>query len=52
MQASPINIIVSSHVWVEDSKVVWIDGEVLEINGQKAKLQLTNGKTVRHCYYL
>jgi len=52
MQVAPINIIVGSHVWVEDSEVVWIDGEVLEINGQKDELQLTNGKTVIHCYYL
>ena len=52
MQVTPINIIVGSHVWVEDFEVVWIDGEVLEINSHKAKLQLTNGKIVRHCYYL
>ena len=52
MQVAPINIIVNSHVWVEDSKVAWIDGEVLEINGQKDKIQLTNGKTIRHYHYL
>ena len=52
MQEDPINIIVGSPVWVEDFEVVWIDGEVLEINGKKSKLQLANGKTVRHCYYL
>jgi len=43
---APINIIVGSHVWVEDSEVAWIDGEVLEINGRKAKIQTTNGTTV------
>ena len=32
MQVAPNNIIVGSHVWVEDFEVAWIDGEVLEIN--------------------
>ncbi|KAH9292877.1 hypothetical protein KI387_041931 [Taxus chinensis] len=45
-QAAPINILVGSQVWVEDSEVAWIDGEVLEINGQKVKVQATNGKMV------
>ncbi|KAL0651033.1 hypothetical protein Bca4012_093724 [Brassica carinata] len=40
---TPVNIIVGSHVWVEDSDVAWIDGEsnpVLEAFG--------NAKTVRN----
>lgn len=35
-----------SPVWVGDPEVAWIDGEVIEINGQEAKIQTTNGKTV------
>ncbi|XP_057816575.1 myosin-17 isoform X2 [Cryptomeria japonica] len=44
--ASRVNIVVGSHVWVEDPEVAWIDGEVIEINGAEAKIQTTNGKTV------
>ena len=47
MQTTPVNIVVGSPVWVEDPEVAWIDGEVFEINGQEAKIQTTNGKTVR-----
>ncbi|KAH9318468.1 hypothetical protein KI387_020237 [Taxus chinensis] len=46
MQASRVNIVVGSHVWVEDPEVAWIDGEVFEINGDEAKIQTTNRKTV------
>ncbi|RYR03103.1 hypothetical protein Ahy_B06g081929 isoform B [Arachis hypogaea] len=38
--------IVGSHVWVEDSEVAWIDGEVLEVNGEEVKVSCTSGKTV------
>ncbi|KAI9077069.1 hypothetical protein K1719_040891 [Acacia pycnantha] len=30
--SAPVNIIVGSHVWVEDSTQAWIDGEVFKIN--------------------
>ncbi|KAL8224936.1 hypothetical protein R6Q57_017493 [Mikania cordata] len=40
------NIIVGSQVWVEDPLVVWIDGEVLNINGEEAEIQITDGKKV------
>ncbi|WJX79127.1 Myosin-6 [Trifolium repens] len=38
--------IVGTHVWVEDSEVAWIDGEVLELNGEEIKVLCTSGKTV------
>ncbi|KAI0494609.1 hypothetical protein KFK09_024750 [Dendrobium nobile] len=41
-----INIIVGSHVWIEDSAVSWTDGRVTKITGQEAEIQTTNGKTV------
>eukprot|EP01018_Ginkgo_biloba_P004122 Gb_41098 [translate_table: standard] len=46
LKAAPVNIVVGSHVWVEDPEVAWIDGEVLEINGQKIQIQTTSGKMV------
>lgn len=51
LQGTPVNIIVGSHVWVEDPEVAWIDSEVKEINGRDATLiSTTNGKTVRYLY--
>lgn len=44
--AAPVNIIVGSHVWVEDPKLAWIDGEVIRISGQEVHVRTTNGKTV------
>ncbi|KAI3772786.1 hypothetical protein L6452_03979 [Arctium lappa] len=44
--AAPVNIIVGSHVWVEDPALAWIDGEVVRINGQELHVNTTNGKTV------
>ncbi|KAH0909935.1 hypothetical protein HID58_033256, partial [Brassica napus] len=41
---TPVNIIVGSHVWVEDTDVAWIDGQVEKINGQDVEVQATNGK--------
>lgn len=48
LQGIPVNIIVGSHVWVEDPEVAWIDGEVEKINGEEVVIQATIGKTVRH----
>ncbi|CAH8271730.1 unnamed protein product [Arabidopsis lyrata] len=42
----PVNIIVGSHVWIEDPGAAWIDGEVVKINGEEVHAQTTNGKTV------
>ncbi|KAI4333233.1 hypothetical protein L6164_018067 [Bauhinia variegata] len=44
---TPVNIIVGSHVWVEDPEEAWIDGEVTEIKGRDATIFVTtNGKTM------
>ncbi|PPD96992.1 hypothetical protein GOBAR_DD05941 [Gossypium barbadense] len=45
VQAAPVNIIVGSHVWVEDPTLAWIDGEVFKISGEEVHVQTTNGKT-------
>ncbi|RID68801.1 hypothetical protein BRARA_C00938 [Brassica rapa] len=42
----PVNIIVGSHVWIEDPGLAWIDGEVVKISGEEVHVQTTNGKTV------
>jgi hypothetical protein len=47
MQAAPVNIVVGSHVWVEDPVVAWIDGEVTRINDHEVYVNIANGKTVR-----
>ncbi|GMH17584.1 hypothetical protein Nepgr_019425 [Nepenthes gracilis] len=44
--ASPVNIIVGSHVWVEDPEIAWIDGEVIRINVDEVHVLTTNGKKV------
>lgn len=46
IQGTPVNIIVGSHVWVEDPEDAWIDGEVIAIKGRDATIVATNGKTV------
>ncbi|XP_073223667.1 myosin-9-like isoform X2 [Cicer arietinum] len=43
---TPVNIIVGSHVWIEDPEVAWIDGQVSDINGNDAEIVTTNGKKV------
>ncbi|XP_020239116.1 myosin-6 [Cajanus cajan] len=44
--ATAANPAVGSQVWVEDSQVAWIDGEVLEVKGEEIKVLCTSGKTV------
>lgn len=44
--ATPGNIVVGSHVWVEDPVLAWIDGEVLLIKGHDIRVRATNGKTI------
>ncbi|XP_062155065.1 myosin-17-like [Alnus glutinosa] len=44
--AAPVNVVVGSHVWVEDPVVAWIDGEVTRINGHEVLVNTANGKTV------
>ena len=45
-QVAPVNIIVGSHVWVEDPALAWIDGEVFKISGEEVHVHTTNGKIV------
>ncbi|KAL6526639.1 hypothetical protein OROGR_015729 [Orobanche gracilis] len=40
------SIAVGSQVWVEDPDVAWIDGEVVEVNGDEIKVNTTSEKTV------
>ncbi|KAG8055648.1 hypothetical protein GUJ93_ZPchr0001g33025 [Zizania palustris] len=44
--ASMLNIVIGSHVWVEDKDLAWIDGEVFRIDGKNAHIHTTKGKTV------
>ncbi|XP_042444067.1 myosin-17-like [Zingiber officinale] len=44
--ASPDNISVGSHVWIEDPVVAWVDGEVFKIRGHQVHVRTTNGKMV------
>ncbi|KAL6535163.1 hypothetical protein OROMI_026537 [Orobanche minor] len=39
------SIAVGSQVWVEDPDVAWIDGEVVEVNGDEIKVNTTSEKT-------
>nr|GMD55840.1 myosin-11 isoform X1 [Ipomoea batatas] len=40
-----VNIIVGSHVWIEDPDIAWLDGEVNKISGNEAEIQTSDGKT-------
>lgn len=44
--ATPCNIVVGTHVWVEDPVLAWMDGEVFQINGHDIHVRTINGKTV------
>ncbi|CAL9163951.1 unnamed protein product [Musa hybrid cultivar] len=44
--ANQIHLAVGSHVWTEDSDVAWIDGEVLEVNGDEVNICCTDEKVV------
>lgn len=46
LQGTAVNIIVGTHVWVEDPTVAWIDGQVSKINGKEVAIETTNGKKV------
>ncbi|KAK1264607.1 hypothetical protein QJS04_geneDACA017858 [Acorus gramineus] len=46
LQAAPVNIVVGSHVWIEDPVLAWIDGEVFRIDGHNVHVRATNGKMV------
>ncbi|KAL4325114.1 hypothetical protein GQ457_11G003420 [Hibiscus cannabinus] len=44
--ATTTSLAVGSLVWVEDSDIAWIDGEVMQVNGENIKVLCTSGKTV------
>ncbi|XP_039812353.1 myosin-11-like isoform X5 [Panicum virgatum] len=44
--ASMLNIVIGSHVWVEDKDLAWVDGEVSRIDGQNAHVRTTKGEMV------
>jgi myosin V len=44
-QGSQTHIVVGSQVWVEDPVEAWIDGEVVDINGDEISIN-NSGKTV------
>lgn len=46
MQAEAVNIILGTHVWVEDPNICWIDGQVTKINKQEVEVETTDGKKV------
>ncbi|KAH0450435.1 hypothetical protein IEQ34_021127 [Dendrobium chrysotoxum] len=45
-RATPGNIVVGTHVWVEDPVLAWIDGEVVQIKGNEIHVRTIKGKTV------
>lgn len=47
MQGALFNIIVGSHVWVEDPDIAWIDGQVKNVKGDEVEVQLSEEKTVK-----
>ncbi|KAK8541561.1 hypothetical protein V6N12_014192 [Hibiscus sabdariffa] len=44
--ATTTSLAVGSLVWVEDSEIAWVDGEVMQLNGENIKVLCTSGKTV------
>lgn len=46
LQDKPANIVVGSQIWVGDIDSVWIDGLVLNITGEDAEIQTSDGRQV------
>lgn len=46
MQTSSGSVVVGSHVWIEHPEVAWLDGEVVEINGEDITVLCTTGEKV------
>ncbi|KAJ8451192.1 hypothetical protein Cgig2_013964 [Carnegiea gigantea] len=46
LKAATVNFVTGSLVWVEDPEEAWIDGEIVEVNGEDIKINCTTGKTV------
>lgn len=49
-QAGAFSPVVGSLVWLEDPDVAWMDGEVVEVNGEEVKVLCTSGKMVGALY--
>ncbi|XP_038897457.1 myosin-11 isoform X2 [Benincasa hispida] len=43
---NPVNIVVGSQIWVGDIDSIWIDGLVLNITGEDAEIQTSDGRQV------
>lgn len=41
-QATQINFVVGSHVWVEDPEAAWLEGEILQANGEEIKVKCSD----------
>lgn len=46
VQSVSTSVVVGSHVWVEDQEVAWLDGVVVEVNGEGITVDCNSGKTV------
>ncbi|KAF5757392.1 putative myosin, SH3, kinesin motor domain superfamily [Helianthus annuus] len=46
VSSTAVNIIVGSHVWVDDPNKAWIDGQVIKITGQEAEIETPDLKKV------
>lgn len=44
--AAQVNSMVGSFVWVEDPEEAWMDGEVLEVNGEEITVNCASRKAV------
>lgn len=47
LQDKPVNIVVGSQIWVGDIESVWIDGLVMNITGEDAEIQTSDGRQVK-----
>jgi len=46
LQGTPVNIIVGSHVWVEEPDVAWLDGVVIKITKDEAEIETSKRNKV------
>ncbi|KAJ0718398.1 putative myosin ATPase [Helianthus annuus] len=44
--STAVNIVVGSHVWVEDAAQAWVDGQVSTIKGKEVEIKTSDGKAV------
>lgn len=51
-QEPTLSFAIGSLVWAEDPEVSWIDGEVVEIHGEKITINCTSGKTASRTFHL